>query len=162
IAKFGLIKDDSGKVYPKRAITRGEFVKMLVSVFGVCDTDAQCDFADVKKESDIYKYVATLYQDGVVKGISDTAFGVDDNITRQDMVTIIYRFALKHGIDLNYQSNLDFNDSDDIADYAKESVSALVGAGAVNGDDNHCFLPKKISTFAETCKIIYYLMLKNT
>ncbi len=162
IAKYGVIEAKEGKVYPNNFITRGDFVRMLIAVFGMYDENAECSFKDIKKENRNYKYIATAYQMEVVKGISEEEFGINDHITREDLATIIYRMAQKCNIDMGEIAELDFVDNNNISDYSTEAISALVGAKAINGDENHYFLPKKSSTFAEVCKIIYYLMLKNT
>ena len=87
---------------------------------------------------------------------------MDEYLLRQDMATIIYRTTEKYGTKLTDKPVLDFVDASDIDGYASEAVSALVGAKAVSGDENYCFLPKTNANFAEACKILYYIMLKNT
>ena len=162
LAEYGLIDDDNGRVYPKKYINRAEFTKLLIGAFGLYDFDAQCNFDDVDKSSEYYPYIASAYKLGIVKGVSANRFGVNENLLRQDMVTMIYRTALLCKMDMSKKPVLDFVATALIDGYAKEAVSALVGVGAVSGNLSYQFLPKKEANFAEACKILYYIMLKNT
>ena len=162
LAEYGLIKDYNGLVHPEKFISRPEFTKLIIGVFGLYDFEAECDFEDVDKNSEYYPYIASAYKLGIINGTRQGWFGMDEYLLRQDMATIIYRTTQNYGTKLTEMPVLDFVDSADIDDYAKEPVSALVGAKAVSGDENYNFLPKTNANFAEACKILYYIMLKNT
>lgn len=162
LSEYGLIEDDMGKVYPQKYITRAEFTKLIIGAFGLYDFDAQCNFKDVDKSSEYYPYIASAYELGIIKGVRTDWFGMDENLLRQDMATIIYRTSQICDVDLSEKPVLDFVDTADIDGYAMEAVSALVGAKAVSGNLDYQFLPKNNANFAEACKILYYIMLKNT
>ena len=162
LSEYGLIDDDSGKIYPQKYINRAEFTKLLVGAFGLYDFDAQCSFGDLDKTSKYYPYIASAYKLGIVKGVRTDWFGMEENLLRQDMVTMIYRTALLCKIDMSKKADVDFADASYIDGYAREAVSALAGAGAVSGNLSYQFLPKKEANFAEACKILYYVILKNT
>ena len=154
LADFGLIDDQNGMVYPQKYITRAEFTKLIVGAFGLYDYDAECSFADVSKDSEYYPYIAAAYKLGIIMGMSSDWFGAGEYLLRQDMATIIYRTVQKYGPRLNDKPSLDFADTDEIDEYAKEAVSALVGAKAVSGNLDYRFLPKNNANFAEACKIL--------
>ena len=162
LAEFGLVEDDMGRVYPQKHITRADFTKLIIGAFGLYDYDAQCDFSDVPKDSTYYPYIASAYKLGIINGVGNGRFGMDEYLMREDMATIIYRTVQKYGTPLTEYPELDFVDKDDIFDYAKQPVSALVGAKAVSGNQDYMFLPKNKANFAEACKILYYIMIKNT
>lgn len=162
LAGYGLIVDDMGKVYPQNNINRAEFTKLIIGAFGLYDYDAECSFTDVDKSSEYYPYIASAYELGIINGVSTDRFGMDEYLLRQDMATIIYRTTQKYGTPLTEKSELDFADTAEIDEYAREAVSALVGAKAVSGTPDYRFLPKNNANFAEACKILYYIMLKNT
>ena len=162
LSEYGLIDDDNGRVYPQKYVTRAEFTKLLVGAFGLYDFDAQCSFGDLDKTSEYYPYIASAYKLGIVKGVRTDWFGMEENLLRQDMVTMIYRTALLCKIDMSKKADVDFADASSIDGYAREAVSALAGAGAVSGNLSYQFLPKKEANFAEACKILYYVILKNT
>lgn len=162
LAQYGLVEDDMGRVYPQKYITRGEFTKLIIGAFGLYDYDAKCGFTDVNEGSEYYPYIASAYELGIINGVGYGKFGIDEYIQRQDMATIIYRTVQSYGTPLTEKPPLDFVDADEIYEYAKEPVSALVGAKAVSGNLDYQFLPKNNANFAEACKILYYIMLKNT
>ena len=162
LANYGLIEDDMGKVYPQKYINRAEFTKLIIGAFGLYDHNADCNFSDVDKSSEYYPYIASAYELGIINGINDYEFGMEGYLLRQDMATIIYRTVEKYGNKFTERSELHFVDTCDIDDYAIEAVSALVGAQAVSGNLNYEFLPKNNANFAEACKILYYIILKNT
>jgi len=162
LAEYGLVESENGRVYPQKYINRAEFTKLIIGAFGLYNYDAKCDFSDVPKTSEYYPYIATAYELGIINGVGDGKFGMGEYLMREDMATIIYRTVQKYGVPLTEYPELNFVDKDDIFDYAKQPVSALVGAKAVSGNNDYMFLPKNKANFAEACKIIYYIMIKNT
>ncbi len=162
LAQYGLIDDDGGRVYPHKDISRAEFTKLVIGAFGLYDFDAECNFVDVDKSSEYYPYIASAYELGIINGVTSEKFGIEEFLSRQDMATIIYRTTQKYGTPLTDFPELDFVDTEEIDDYATEAVSALVGINAVSGNLSYEFLPKNNAKFAEACKILYYIMLKNT
>ncbi len=162
LAEYGLIQDDNGRVNPQRNITRAEFTRLIIGAFGLYDHEAQCDFEDVSKESEYYPYIASAYKLGIINGLSKEIFGINEYLLRQDLATIIYRTSNICEINFEEKPEPDFTDSDDIDGYAREAVSALLGAKALSGDYSYRFLPKNNANFAEACKILYYIMLKST
>lgn len=149
---------DTGMFYPDNAITREEFVKLIVLATNLPISDADCGFEDVSKDSWAYPYIATAFENGIVSGISDTTFGYKNKITRQDMAVMICRAMKVDGVNEN---PLSFKDADDIKDYAKESVEALVGTGIINGFEDNTFRGNAQSTRAEAATLIYRLITKD-
>lgn len=145
-----------GMFSPNDSITREEFVKMAVNVFGFYDADAQCSFADTADGSWHYDYIASAASKGIVNGVSDTEFGVGSTITRQDMAVIIYRIAKLCGLQLTEDGEyLPFADEIHISEYAFEAVTELTKSGIINGADNNSFLPAGLATRAEAVKMLY-------
>ena len=61
-----------------------------------CDGGANCPtkgFTDVDQTRYYHEAVDQLYQDGIMKGMSDTVYGVDQLMTRGMVVTVLYRMA---------------------------------------------------------------------
>ena len=116
---------------PEKNLTRAEFMKMLVNVCGLADVTATCSFTDVDKDAWYYVYVASAEKVGLASGYGDGLFGVNDPITRQDAITLVYRAAKIKKISIGKYSvgALNFKDNAEIAPYAVEAVKALYGAG---------------------------------
>ena len=142
------------------AISREEFVKMVLTAFGFdVNKNAENRFSDVKSGDWFEAYVNTASELGIINGISETKFGTGENISREDMCTLIYRAMLKKGIAAGeYGTGKEFSDETDIADYALNAVKALKNAGAVNGDENGNFRPSASAARGETAKVLYKIL----
>jgi len=148
--------DQNGNFRPNDVITRQEFVKMVVTAFGVEMAENNFVFLDVFDSDWYFEYVGAAYHAGIVKGISQDFFGINKPITRQDASVILKRAADYVGIVLrNERMYENFSDNDDISAYAKDSVSALYRSGVVNGMPGGVFMPQNPCTRAEAAQMIY-------
>ena len=140
---------------PADAITREEFVALLVRVFDLYDAAASCDFADVQSGDWYYGAVASGLQAGIVSGVGDGRFGVGEPITRQDMATLLYRTLTLENPALDQQSaTLDFADAADIADYAKDAVALMQQSGIIQGVGDGRFAPQENANRAQAAVIL--------
>lgn len=139
---------------PNQTVTRAEFTAMIVRAFGM-DKSSEMNFSDVKSDAWYYNAVNAAYTAGLING-DNGKFNPNDQIMRQDMAVIIDR-ALKD-YQLNADKSLNFNDSENISEYAVESIGRLFAAGVVSGDSENNFYPKKPLTRAEAAVVIYNAM----
>lgn len=142
---------------PDAPITREEFVKLVVELFGITDENAETDFEDVKKDAWYYKYVASAARAGIIGGIGDGKFGTGQHIKRQDMAKIINTVLKTQGIELPAGGAAGFKDDAAIADYAKIHVYAISGH-IISGDDLGNFNPNKNATRQEAAKMVYGML----
>ena len=157
LAKKGFVSGDGNGLFrPDDNVLREEFLKMVILSFDRMDSEANADFKDVSKDKWYYSYIASGINAGIVKGISDSEFGIGRNITRQDAAAILYR--IYNVSSQNGQPS--FIDSDEIADYAKKAVNELSAEGIISGMDDGKFYPQKNLTRAEAAVLIYRLMEK--
>jgi beta-glucosidase len=144
---------------PERAVTRAEFITMLMRGFDLVGDEAVCTFTDVNSEDWCYNAIAMASSMGIVNGRPDGTFGVNDQITRQDMSVMCVRLAQAIGLELSATKTYEeFTDSTSIADYAKESVEALCKSGIVNGMGDGSFEPIGQATRAQAAKVIYEMI----
>lgn len=148
--------DGSGLFRPDNAITREEFVKIVVSGFGLDTSDAQTGFADVPSDAWYAPYVAGACSAGIVNGLGNGTFGTGESITRQDAAVIITRACeLKYKKFNEIKSVVEFVDYADIAEYAHYAVAFLAKSGILNGYEDGCFRPLGVITRAEAAKLLY-------
>lgn len=142
------------KFAPGDSVKREEFVKIIVNGFDFVDSEAIA-FEDVGNEW-FREYIERGYKSGIITGVSETRFGVGENITREDMAVIIYRAVKKAGLELNIEidEKAQLSDMDNVSGYAKEAVEFLVSKGAVKGSNGN-FNPKAYATRAEAAQMIY-------
>jgi len=147
-----------GTFRPGNNVTRAEFIKMLMMAFDLVDKNAVSTFSDVKTGMWYYEAIATAEKLGIVKGKGDGSFGVNEQITRQDMAVMAYRVALILEMNLGTGSGgAQFADKSDISSYALEAVAAMQEKGIINGIGDNRFAPKNNATRAEAAVIIYRL-----
>lgn len=154
LAEKGVVNgDDNGNFRPNDNITREEFVKMVVSIKGDMDSNAECNFDDVQKSSWYYKYVANAVNKGIVFGKSENLFGSGEVLTRQDMTVICHRITSS---DIEKKrSDVLFNDEGMISDYAKIAIHELYQAELINGVGDNIFEPLAYATRAQAAQILY-------
>jgi hypothetical protein len=145
-----------GRFGPDEPVTREQFVKMIVSGFGMEDKDAESTFSDVAAEEWYSMYIASAQKNGIINGMADGSFGIGRHITRQEMAAIIYRVMTGKGFDrVEIFGGKKFSDMDDIEPYALESVTVLENAGVISGVGDGRFAPQGTATRAQAAKIIY-------
>jgi len=145
---------------PLDKITREEFTKLVVGAFFRDAEEKEVTFADVDGNAWYTPYVKKAYGAGIITGFSETEFGIGENISREDVVVILNRVALKKGIVEEDERTLNFEDEALIADYAKSAVAAMADIEIVTGKEIGIFAPKDTATRAETAKMIYRLIMK--
>lgn len=143
-----------GNFYPDKTVKREEFVKMIVLLSDIGNADDTCSFVDVSDSDWYYRYVASAYKAGIVNGVSDSRFGVEADISRQDVAVIVCRLLTKLGITTDENTTKTFVDSGEISVYAADSVKTLVAMSVLNGFEDGSFRPNASLTRAEAAKII--------
>ena len=109
---------------PNTAMDRAMIVTVLARLDGV-DTTAG----------------STWYEAGVQwavsSGISDGS-GLDQNLTREQLATMLYRYAQYKGYDVSEGENtniLSYSDVSSVSEYAMEAMQWACGAGIIGGKD---------------------------
>lgn len=136
-------------------VTRAMFVTILnamnTKIKGESSPAASAGFTDVKSGTWYEKAVNWAYANGVAAG-RGTVFGVDDNVSRQDMAVFMYAYAKKIGkvaADPDRTVLDKFSDAGQIADYAKDAMAWLVSNGLMTGRSGNSIAPLAESTRAE-------------
>ncbi|MBQ7119349.1 MAG: S-layer homology domain-containing protein [Oscillospiraceae bacterium] len=152
LADKGIIKGTSETTYsPANNITRADFAILLVRAFKK-ESDNTENFDDVNESDYFARELAVARNTGLVGGVGDNKFAPRDNIKRCDMMLMVYRVIKDKfvGADIILP---EYEDFDSVPDYAKEAVSALIGAGLVNGKNNK-IAPNDNTTRAEVAVLL--------
>ena len=114
-------------------------------------------FADVTEDDWYFGWVEAAAAKGIVNGVTDTTFAPNDNITREQMASMLYRAIVSMGYAEMLPGGIpvSFADYAAIADYAKAAVAELAGAGVINGVTDTTFAPKATATRAQAAAILY-------
>ena len=132
-------------------ITRGQMVQILYSYYGQ-DVGADSGFSDVPASAWYAKAVTWASKKGVVSGYSNGTFGPDNQLTREQMVTILYNVADKP--ETNPSAISQYSDYRQVADYAADGFSWAVSNKVVSGTSSTTLSPRGTATRAQVAVIL--------
>lgn len=132
-------------------ITRGQMVQILYSYYGQ-DVGADSGFSDVSASAWYAKAVTWASKKGVVSGYSNGTFGPDNQLTREQMVTILYNVADKP--ETNPSAISQYSDYHQVASYAADGFSWAVSNKVVSGTSSTTLSPRGTATRAQVAVIL--------
>ena len=137
-------------------VTRAQIVTMLWRLDGEKYVNYAMSFEDVADEQWYTEAVRWAASEGIVNGYGDGKFGTNDPVTREQLATILYRYAQSKGQGFtgSWMFLLDFVDRADISEWADEAVHWCSMKGIVNGIGNDLFDPQGNATRAEAASMI--------
>lgn len=142
--------------HPDQAMNRA----MLVTVLYRMEKEPAAEgrgksFADVSAGAYYAKAVAWASDKGVVAGYSETQFGPEDTITREQLAVILNRYATYKGYNTSKTADLAaFQDADQISEWARVPVQWANVMKLLNGRTSTTLAPKGSATRAEVAKIL--------
>ena len=147
----------NGNFGPADNLKRQDFVMILARIAGA-DLDKYANatpkFSDVKKGAYYYSAVMWAVDNGIIGGYSNGKFGVGDNITREQVATILYRYAGSPDVQ-NVDSTLSkFSDVKKISAYAKIPIAWAVQNGVISGMADGRVAPVEGASRAQIAMIV--------
>ncbi|MBR0327887.1 MAG: S-layer homology domain-containing protein, partial [Clostridia bacterium] len=142
---------------PDTPMSRAMFVTVLSRIENIVVlNNVSTKFSDVPLGKWYTGAVRWASDNGIVYGITDTEFVPDASITREQMCTMLIRYANYKSITLgkNLQKQA-FSDDATIAGWAKDAVYSCQQAGIVSGMSPTTFVPKATATRAQVARILY-------
>jgi len=135
-------------------LERSHFVTMIYRMAGEPKTQFDFKFPDVP-DGTFYSLPVTWASDkGIITGYLNGMFGPTNRMTREELATMIYRYAKSKGIDVSEKAELDkFPDYGSVTDFAQEAVSWAVEKGIITGDQGK-IQPQKGASRADTATMI--------
>lgn len=157
--KNGVFQGTSDTAFsPGVSITRGQFITVIGRTAGASSaTPASTVFSDVDSNAYYAPYIAWGYSNNIVEGLTPTTFGPEQSITREDLVTILYRYANEKGITLSGDTGrtlANFSDGSTVDSWATEAMTWAVAHGVINGSDQGKISPRAYTTRAEAAQIM--------
>lgn len=157
LADRGFVTGKSSTLFaPSDSVTRAEFVTILARMSKESLPQVgNSGFHDVESGAYYGSAVAWASAAGITKGVSETAFSPTNLITRQDMATMIARYAdHRKYVFSSVNEKKEFADDGMIQGYAKEPVRMMQQASIINGYEDGSFRPTGNTTRAETAKML--------
>lgn len=145
-----------GKFEPNRQLTRAEFITMLYRMADKPAASTEAVFTDVPQNAWYRDALNWAAEKGYVKGTDANSFNPDGKITRQEVVTILFRYSgAQSGAETMFTATYDsqFADSGAIAPWAKSAMYWAIYNGVVNGTSQTTVSPTATATRAEVAAI---------
>lgn len=119
------------------ATDRGMIVTILHRLEGEPAPEAVSPFEDVADQAYYANAIAWAVENDIVSGYDATHFGPKDAITREQMASILYRYATYKGMDTSASVDLSgFSDADKVSNWAKDTMAWANAEGFIVGADN--------------------------
>lgn len=111
-------------------------------------------FNDVDNGKWFSQAITWANANGVAVGYDDNSFGPEDNVTREQLVTMLYRYAAKKGYDVSKQADLSaFVDAGRVSGYAREAMGWAVANGIIQGRGANTLAPTDLALRVEVATI---------
>lgn len=142
---------------PEGVMTRAMLVTVLWRYEGQPKT-VPADFVDVPEGSWYADAVAWASEQGIVNGVGKGKFDPNSSVTREQMATILHRYAVKSGLEGQARVDLTgFDDEQTVSSWAVDALSWAVAHGVITGSGSQgtlSLLPLKGATRAQVSAIL--------
>ncbi|MBR2577080.1 MAG: S-layer homology domain-containing protein [Firmicutes bacterium] len=137
---------------PQGTMTRAMFATVLYRIAGEPAVTGENPFTDVKDGQWYTDAVVWAAENKIIEGYGKGVFGTDDPVTREQMVTIFWRYNEQPEAEDADLSG--FTDADQISSWAEDAFAWAVEAGVISGKGNGVLDPKGTATRAEVSQIV--------
>ena len=154
VLKNGLMQGRSATVFaPVSNMTRAELAVVMYRVAGSPSMEGKTNpFADVNEGAWYYDAVTWAFEAKVVKGISDAAFAPNAEVTREQVATVLFRFAGAEAAEENALEN--YTDADQVSEYAMDAMNWAVATGLIKGMAETTLAPQGNASRAQIATIL--------
>lgn len=146
----GIVKGVTDSTFnPNGTTTRGQTVTMLYRAMG--SPGGSNVFSDTSGE--VGSAAGWASANGVTNGVSTTAFAPNSSITREQLVTMLYRMAGSPAVSSTDDIYM-YTDGSLVQSYARNAVAWALSNGLLNGYGDGSLKPAGVATRAEVCTLI--------
>lgn len=153
----GLFSGTSATTFaPEDTLSRSMVVSVLYRLSGSPSVTDSRSFSDVSTGLWYTDAVNWAAGTSVIDGVGDNRFAPEGDITREQLATILYRYAKNmHLTDANDAELSRFKDADTVSDWAAEAMVWAVANGLISGTSDTTLSPKDTATRAQFAQIMY-------
>ena len=152
--------EDGRQVFnPDNAMTRAQLVMVLYRIEEEPEVSYEEIFTDVASNAWYAAPVMWAHEAGIVNGRTETTFAPDGNVTREEIATILGRYAAYKGIELTVEGdaqevlNAAFPDAGRVGSFALEHFAALYQAEVITGMEG-LLAPQSPATRAQVATML--------
>ncbi len=138
---------------PDDQLTRAQFASVIYRLAGSPQVSYRDIFSDVPAGKWYSNAIIWAYENKIVAGLGEGRYGIDDNITREQMARMLMELAKVQKYDTSDEADFGrFEDASQVSRWAAENMRWAVGAGIISGstrDGKYYMNPKGEATRAE-------------
>ena len=140
---------------PNSETTRAQLVTILYRLEGQPAVSGDLPFTDVETGTWYTDAILWAAQNNIVNGVSDTEFAPGDDLTRQQLVTILYRYAESKGYDVSASADLSgYPDAGQVQTYAQPAMAWAVAENIIQGMEDGTLKPAGNASRAQIATIL--------
>ena len=140
---------------PNSETTRAQLVTILYRMEGQPAVSGDLPFTDVEAGTWYTNAVVWAAQNGIVNGVGDDTFAPGNDLTREQLVTILYRYAESKGYDVSASADLaGYPDGEEIQAYAREAMAWAVAENIIQGMEDDTLKPAGNASRAQIATIL--------
>ena len=144
---------------PNAVLTRAMAVTILYRLEGSPAVTTDAGFNDVAAGTWYTDAVNWAAANNIVNGVENNNFNPNGSLTREQMATVLYRYAQYKGADVSASGDISgFADSANVSSWAVDAVKWAVGSGLVNGVEGNALAPQGTSTRAQAATVLMRFM----
>ena len=160
VVERGLFNGMSETIFaPEGKMNRAMVVTVLYRMAGSPAVEGELPFTDVPEDAYYGDALRWAYANGIAEGVTDTLFRPTKDVTREQLVTFLYRYAEFAGMDVSGSADLSaFADGAAVSGYALPAMAWAVDAGLINGVGNNALAPRHTATRAQFAATVQRLV----
>ncbi len=140
---------------PNEKMTRAMLVTVLFRMEKTQEMVNENKFSDISENAWYYDAVIWAAKCGIVSGVSEHVFAPDENITREQIAVIMYRYAQLKGFDVKNNTELaQYKDARNISSWALDALKWANGAEIIKGTSDTEILPESTATRSQVATIL--------
>ena len=148
---------------PNTTVTRAQVAQVLYRLAGTPDFESTSKLTDIPTSAWFAEAVQWAATEEIVTGYSDGTFRPNRAVTREELVTLVYRYAKYAGYRLGYSDDLTaYTDAAKVQPYAKEAMQWAVGVRLVDGMNDGTLSPRGTSLRCQLAAVLYRLLETTT
>ena len=149
---------------PEAKLTRAQFAIMLYRMSGRPEAVYEARFSDVTEGAWYADAVMWASENGIITGYADGSrrFGPEDNINREQVAVMMYRYAKSQGYDVSVTADYStYADAASVNIYAKEAVGWAVGEGILTGKEMGTRIDPQGSATRAECAVMFQRLMEK-
>ena len=152
VSARGIMNGVGGSSFaPADTLTRAMMAKILMNMADASYTGSENPFSDVESGAWYTDAVIWAHKEGYITGYDNGSFGTNDNITREQIAVMLYRFA---GSPEVTGSLADYSDSSEVSEYAEKAMLWASQQGIIGGRDGGKLAPSENASRSECAAMI--------